>query len=299
MSRPICTQNLFKTWLRLIAAAVALFASMVAFIGVSSACSKDTRVFPDLMDAVPIGATHFTYWNTDDLNTDEDLWAVYGRFKESADARQLEEFVPVLATVKQSAKIASHDNTSLGNPVTLFRGDFDAKYIGGQLEALNYSRWTHKEVSVWTPQDNHTYTKSVALHDRTLYVGDAADVTTYIDVSVQGNMLSLWEDPNARLVADKLPDGAIVEIHRADSSHGEQYPDLVAYGKSYVKANNVTFKVTAVYMFGDSPAAGAAVQQIEDYLASRFKDVKIKRDGNLVIATSQVSITDFVQTLEF
>jgi hypothetical protein len=100
-------------------------------------------------------------------------------------------------------------------------------------------------------------------------------------------------------VADKLPNGVIVEIDRADISHGEQYPDLVTYGKSYAKANKDMLKLTAVYMFSDGPAAGAAQQQVKDYLAASYKEIKVRRDGNFVIATSQISIAEFAQSLGF
>ena len=84
--------------------ALVLFASTLALVGAGSACAKETKTFVDLMSTVPDSTGHFAYWAIDDLNEDEDLWGVYARFKESADAQQLEEFVPVLATVKQSAK---------------------------------------------------------------------------------------------------------------------------------------------------------------------------------------------------
>jgi hypothetical protein len=106
-------------------------------------------------------------------------------------------------------------------------------------------------------------------------------------------------DSNVKLVADRLPNGLIVEIDRADGLHGEQYQGLVTYGKSYTKTNKDTLKLTAVYMFADAPAAGEAQEQIKDYMAASFQDVKVKRDGNFIIVTSHVPIGDFIQSLEF
>jgi len=299
MGSPNHTPKRFKTSLRLMAAVAVLSAWTLTLVGFGSACSKEAKTFVDLMSTVPDSTGHFAYWAIDDLNGDEDLWGVYAGFKESADAQQLKEFVPVLATVKQSAKAVSYDNTSLKNPVTVFRGDFDINYIEGQLEAIGYSQTRHKDVGIWTLQDNQTIFKSVALRSTTVLMGDASDLRACIDVIVKSKAQSLNGDPNIRLVADKLPNGVIVEIDRADMSHGEQYPDLVTYGKSYAKANKDTLKLTAVYMFSDGLAAGAAQEQVKAYLAATFEEVKVRRDANFVIATSQISISEFAQRLEF
>jgi len=299
MGSPICSLNLIKTSLRLIAAAVILFASTLALVGAGTACSKEAKAFADLMGTVPGSIGHFTYWNIDDLNTDEDLWGIYARFKESVDAQQLEEFVPVLATVKQSARAVSYDNTGLKYRVAVFHGDFDVNNTKAQLETIGYSQTSYKGVGIWTLQDNQTIFKSVALRSTAVLTGEASDLRACIDVIAKSGAQSLNEDSNIRLVADKLPNGVIVEIHRADLSHGEQYPGLVAYGKSYTKANKDTLKLTAVYMFGDGPAAGAAQEQIKGHLAATFEEVQVRRDGNFVIATSQISISEFAQSLEF
>ncbi len=58
-------------------------------------------------------------------------------------------------------------------------------------------------------------------------------------------------------------------------------------------------KVTAVYLFGDGPAAGTALEPIKENLSVGFQDVKVDRDDNLVIATARISISDFAQSLEF
>jgi len=299
MGSPNHTPKRFKTNLKLIAAVAVLSAWTLALVGFGSACSKEARTFVGLMSTVPDSAGHFAYWAIDDLNEDEDLWGVYGRFKESADAQQLEEFVPVLATVKQSAKAVSYDNTSLKNPVTVFRGDFDINNTKARLETIGYSQTRYKDVGIWTLQDNQAIFKSVALRSTAILVGNDSDLRACIDVIVKSNTQPLNGDRNVRLVADKLPNGVIVEIVRADISHGEQYPDLVTYGKSYTKANKDMLKLTAVYMFGDSPSAGAAQQQIKDHLAATFEEVKVRRDGNFVIATSQISIAEFAQSLGF
>jgi hypothetical protein len=299
MGSPNHTPKRFKTILRLVAAVAVLSAWTLALVGFGSACSKQAKTFVDLMSTVPDSTGHFAYWAIDDLNEDEDLWGVYGRFQESADAHQLEEFVPVLATVKQSAKAVSYDNTSLKNPVTVLHGDFDINSTEARLETIGYSETRYRDVGIWILQDNQTIFKSVALRSTAILMGDDSDLRACIDVIVKNNTRSLNGDPYIRLVADKLPNGVIVEIDRADISHGEQYPDLVTYGKSYAKANKDMLKLTAVYMFSDGPAAGAARQQVKDYLAASYKEIQVRRDGNFVIATSQISIAEFAQSLGF
>ena len=299
MGSPNHTPNRFKTILRLVAAVAVLSAWTLALVGFGSACSKEAKTFVDLMSTVPDSTGHFAYWAVDDLNEDEDLWGVYATFEESTDTQQLKEFIPVLATVKQSAKAVSYDNTSLKNPVTVFRGDFDINNTKARLETIGYSETRYKDVGIWTLHEDQTIFKSVALRSTSILMGDDSDLRACIDVIVKNNTRSLNGDPYIRLVADKLPNGVIVEIDRADISHGEQYPDLVTYGKSYAKANKDMLKLTAVYMFSDGPAAGAAQQQIRDHLAATFEEVKVRRDGNLVIATSQISIAEFAQSLRF
>ena len=299
MASPNHTPKRFKTILRLVAAVAFLSAWTLALVGFGSACSKEAKTFVDQMSTVPDSTGHFAYWAIDDLNEDEDLWGVYATFEESADAQQLKEFIPVLATVKQSAKAVSYDNTSLKNPVTVFRGDFDISNTKARLETIGYSQTRYKDVGIWTLQDNQTIFKSVALRSTAILMGDDSDLRACIDVVVKNNTRSLNGDPYIRLIADKLPNGVIVEIDRADISHGEQYPDLVTYGKSYAKANKDMLKLTAVYMFSDGPAAGAALAQIRDYLSATFQEVKIRRDRNFVIATSRISIAEFAQSLEY
>ncbi len=286
------------TSLRIVIAAVVVLVVGSAVVGSGSACSREVKSFVALLSMVPEDSSHFTYWATDDLNADEDLWDIYGRFKDSADAKQLKEFVQVLATVEQSAKIVNTDNTALIKaPVTMLRGNFDTKYIKGELEKMGYSQTVYREVGIWTPKDNETY-KPVALQSGTILMSDVLDLKACIDV-VKGKAQSLQDDPNVRLLVKRLPNGIMTEVDRVNPSSSEKYADLVVYGKSYSKANKDTLKLTAVYMFGDGPAAGAAMQPIKDHLLVGFKEIKIERDGNFVIATAQIPISEFAQTLDF
>ena len=298
MISPISSPNLVKALLRR-AAAVILLASMLAVVAAGAACSKETKGFAGLMQSMPYGTSHFSYWDIGAMDSDEDLWEIYDRFKQSPDAEQLSEFVPVLATIKESAKVVSYDNTTLVNPVVLFRGGFDMTSTEGILETLNYSKISYQKVGIWTREDNQTIFDSAAIKSGTVLMGDVSDLRSCINVIVQKDTRSLYKDPNIRLVTDRLPNGLVVEVARVDASHGEQYADLVAYGKSYTKVKKDMLKLTAVYLFGDGPAANAAQQPVGDYLAASFAEVKVKRDGNVVIATCQISISKFAQNLEF
>jgi hypothetical protein len=288
----------FKTGLRLIAAAAFLLASCLAATGVGTACSKETAPFAALMDIAPDQSGHFTYWAIADLDEDEDLWEIYDRFKDSSDAQQLSDFVQVLATVKDSARILGSDNAAmLQTPVTVLRAKFDTDYVEGQLRTLGYSRSAHRNASIWTAGNGQPY-RPVALVSNNILIGNAEDLKACIDVSKK-KAESLYDDPYVRVLAKRLPKGIVVGVHRATPSSAENFTDLVAYGESYSKVKKDSLKVTAVYVFVDGRAAGTALQPIRERLAAGFQDVKVNRDSNLVIATARISITDFARTLEF
>ena len=284
--------------MRLIAAAAILVTSMLAATGLGTACSKETKAFVVLMDIAPEQTGHFDYWAIADLNEDEDLWEIYDRFKDSSDAQQLRQLVQVLAIVQDSARILGSDNAAiLQAPVKVLRAKFDTDYVEGQLQTQGYSRSLHRNVGIWIAGDGQPYTP-VALLSGTILIGNVSELKACIDVEKK-KAESLYDDPYILVLAKRLPKGVVVEVDRATPSSAESYTDLVAYGKSFTKVKKDLLKVTAVYVFGDGPAAGAALQPIKEHLALGFRDVKIARDGNLVVATARISISDFAQGLEF
>ena len=278
---------------------ILLVATLVTAIGAGFGCAKDTRAFPQLMDTLPISVGDFTYWDTRALNGDTNLWDIFGAFGQSADARQIEDLLMVLSKVERCARAVSYDNATLSGPTAVFRGDIDMTYLRRQMGERGYSRSANKDAEVWLPAENSTYTKAVGIRDSTLYLGSGSDIIACINVAARGDVLSLWEDPNLKVVADKLPDGFIVNIHQANAAHGESYTGLVAYGKSYSKANRDTLNVKAVYLFGHDPAARAAQPGIEDYSRLIFDDVSVKSEGNLVVVTARLPITRLANSLEF
>lgn len=284
--------------MRLIAAAAILVTSMLAATGLGTACSKETKAFVVLMDIAREQTGHFAYWAIADLNEDEDLWEIYDRFKNSSDAQQLRQLVQVLAIVQDSARILGSDNAAmLQAPVKVLRAKFDTDYVEGQLQTQGYSRSLYRNVGIWIAGDGQPYSP-VALLSGTILIGNVSELKACIDVEKK-KAESLYDDPYILVLAKRLPKGVVVEVDRASPSSAESYTDLVAYGKSFTKVKKDLLKVTAVYVFGDGPAAGAALQPIKEHLALGFRDVKIARDGNLVVATARISISDFAQGLEF
>jgi len=284
--------------LRLIAAAAVLVASMLTATGVSTACSKQAKAFAVLMDIAPEQTGHFAYWAIADLNEDEDLWPIYDGFKNSSDAHQFEELVEVLAIVKDSASILGSDNAAmLEAPVTVLRAKFDTKYVEGRLETLEYSRSAHRNVDIWIAGNGQPY-RPVALLSGKMLIGSVSELKLCIDTA-KNKTDSFYDNPHIRVLASRLPKGVVVDVHRATASSADSYAELVAYGKSYSKVKSDLLKVTAVYLFGNSKAAGTALESVKENLSVGFQDVKVDRDDNLVIATGKISISDFAQSLEF
>ncbi|MBN2098559.1 MAG: hypothetical protein JW753_03070 [Dehalococcoidia bacterium] len=287
-----------KTGLRLFAAAALLVTSMLAVTGASTACSKGPKAFVALMDIAPEQSDCFAYWAIADLSEDEDLWEIYDRFKESSDAEQLRELVQALAIVKDSARVFSMDNATTSQaPVTAVRAKYNTSYVEDQLETQAYSRSEHRDVGIWIAGDGQPY-RPIALLSGTILIGNATDLKACIDAA-KNKAESFYDDPYIQVLAKRLPNGIVVEACKATASSGSTYTDLVAYGKSYKKLNGDMLKVTAVYVFGDAPAAGTALQPIKENLSVGFQDVKIDRDDNLVIATAKIPISSLAQTLEF
>jgi hypothetical protein len=72
--------NRSKTSLRLVAAALVLLAAMLALVGSVGACGVEAKAYLNLMSAVPMSCSHFTYWATGEIDADPDLWDIYRQF---------------------------------------------------------------------------------------------------------------------------------------------------------------------------------------------------------------------------
>jgi hypothetical protein len=268
---------------------------LLALLNASAGCAwfRGSKPLVDIMKKVPLDSTSFNYWAIEKLAEDEDLWDIYVKFRdESLEADQLKDIMEVrLSSVKHGAKVSGFDGS-----VGVFVGDFAIKIIAQRLEDKGYQKTTYQETEIWTPQDDPGY-ESVALREGTILIGDVEDLKACIDTIVKEEY-SLYDDPDIRLVADKLPEGVIINISRADSE--EDYADLLTYGKSYGKKDEGRLKLTAIYMFLDSYAAGEARDEIEGYLETKnFTDIKVEREGSFIRATALIDITYFGQTLAF
>jgi hypothetical protein len=268
---------------------------LLALLNASAGCAwfGGSKPLVDVMKKVPLDSTSFDYWAIEKLAEDEDLWDdIYVKFIESLEVSQLEDMEVTRSSVKHAAKVSGFDGS-----VGVFVGDFAIKIIAQRLEDEGYQKTIYQETEIWTPEDDPGY-ESVALREGTILIGDVEDLKACIDTIVEEQKYSLYEDPDIRLVADKLPEGVIININKADSE--ENYADLITYGKSYGKKDEGNLKLTAIYMFQDSYAAGEARDEIEGYLETKnFTDIKVEREGSFIRATALIDITYFGQTLAF
>jgi len=269
---------------------------LLALLSASAGCTcfgGGSKPLADIMKKVPLDSTSFDYWAIEKLAGDEDLWGIYVKFRdESLAAGQLKDIMEVrLSSVKHAAKASGFDGS-----VGVFVGDFTVEIVAERLEDKGYQETTYQETGIWTPQDDQGY-ESVALREGTILIGDVEDLKACIDTIVKEEY-SLYDDPDVRLIADKLPEGVIININKADSE--ENYADLITYGKSYGKEGEDSLKLTAIYMFQDTYAAGQARDEINSYLEThKFNDIKVEREEHFIRATALIYITDFVQTLAF
>ncbi len=257
-------------------------------------CSRGSKTFVDMMKKVPVESTFFSYWAISGLSADEELQNMYAKFRESTEAKELKDIGVVLFTLRHSAKAFGSDGS-----VTVLGGDFNVKDIERRLEVKGYKETGYGGIGIWTPQDGGEY-NPLTLQEDAILVGKTEDLKSCIDTMDQEQEYSLYEDQDIKWLTDKLPEGLIVNVYKADPAYGEAYVDLIAYGKSYKKEDQGRLKLTAVYMFQDSLTAGNAQAEIKDHLATeKFVDVRLERDGGFVRATAYIDITDFAQTLSF
>ncbi len=121
-----------------------------------------------------------------------------------------------------------------------------------------------------------------------------------IDTVAQEQVYSLYDDQYIRWLVDRLPQGLIVNVHKADSAAVQTYTDLIASGESYRKEGEDKLRLTAIYMFQDSEAAGKGRTEIENQLGiGGFTDVRLEQDVNFVRITALIFTSDFAQTLAF
>lgn len=257
-------------------------------------CSNDGKDFTDMMAKVPGGSVDFGYWAVAQLSVDEDLADIYAGFRNSPQAQQLMDVGVALFVVEQTARATGPDGV-----VTVVEGDLNRKDIERQLTESGYRETRYRETGIWTSEDGDLL-DSLALQKGTIFMGSNDDLRSCIDITAQEQAYSLYDHQYVRWLVDKLPQGLVVNVHKAGSAYVEGYVDLIASGESYKKERSDRLKITAIYMFQDSDAAGNAISEVEHRLKTTgFTEVKSKQEVNFIHVTALIYITDFVDTLAF
>jgi len=275
-------------------ATAAIAAIWLLAVSVFCACSGDTKDFTDLMAKVPVGSTDFGYLDVGSLSTDADLAELYAGFKSSPEAQQLMDFGAGLFVLERAARASCAEGE-----VTVLEGDLNRKDIERRLRENDYAETRYRETGIWTHQDADVY-DSVGLQKDCVLMASSDYLRSCIDTAVQEQVYSLYDDQYVKWLADRLPQGLIVNVHKGDSASVQEYADLIALGESYKKEAEDRLKLTAVYMFQDSDAAGKARTEIENQLGiAGFTGVKLEQDVNFIRATASIYITDFAQSVSF
>jgi len=239
----------------------------------------------DMMKKVPIDSTSFNYWSIKALGgEDVKLHPIYDKFTPSAEAEQLKHVGIMRKSINHAAKASG-----FGQGGVVLNVDFDLSSVKYELDSLKWVRSTRENVEIWTPPEGQAY-KSMALMKSVIILGERDDVYACIDAIKKKEKLNLYEDQAMKVVADKLPEGIIMNIYK-----GGEYEDLCAYGKSYKKEGVDKLEMTAIYNFEDNPAAEKCKDAINNELGrAGFSQVKVERKGNLIQATGVIDISDFI-----
>ncbi|MBM4445370.1 MAG: hypothetical protein FJ020_08765 [Chloroflexi bacterium] len=279
--------------MKLKAAAVIAAMGLLA-VSILSGCSSDTKDFADIMTGIPVGSSDFGYWDVGKLSTDEDLAEIYAEFRSSRQAEQLMNIGLGLFVLDRAARASGIDGE-----VTVLEGDLNGKDIERRLRENDYIESRYRDTGIWTPQDGEG-DDSLGLQKDRLLVAGSDYLRSCIDTVAQEQVYSLYDDQYIRWLVDRLPQGLIVAVHKADSAAVQAYTDIIASGESYRKEGKDKLRLTAIYMFQDSEAADKGGTVIENQLGiAGFTDVKLEQDVNFVRITALIYISDFAQTVAF
>jgi hypothetical protein len=274
---------------------IAAIAAITFFaISVVGGCSSDTKDFAETMAKIPVGSSDFGYWDVGKLSTDADLAELYAEFRSSPQAQQLMDIGVGLFVLERAARASGADGE-----VTVLEGDFNRADIERRLRENDYAEARYRETGIWTIR-NGDGRDSVGLQKSAMLMASSDYLKSCIDTVAQEQAYSLYDDQYVRWLVDRLPQGLMVHVHKADSTSVQAYTDLIASGESYKKEGQDRLKLTAIYMFQDSDAAGNARLEIEDHLNIKgFTDIKLGQDVNFLQVTALVYIADFAQTVTF
>ena len=276
---------------------VVLLAILLCF-GAACTLLGGGNVAVDLMKKVPVDSTSFSYWAVGDIDADQELWEIFAIFNNSTEADQVMDTGLALSIVRHSAKASGFEGLTT-NAAKVLTGEFDVNDTERRLEREQYTKSTYQEIGIWTPPEGLGFSP-IAVQEGTFLIGDEESLKLCIDVKVKDDVSSLYDNPNVKLVVDKLPDGIIVNVWIATADSEEKYEDLVAYGRSYRKVEEGMLELTAVYMFQAGFSAGNAQDAIKDYLGTKkFNDIKVERDDSFIRATARIYVSDSVAFLVY
>jgi len=252
----------------------------------------------DNMKMMPTDSTAYSYWDIGIMDSEADLKDLYYIFKESSEANQIMG-IGIARSSVNNASLASGFGTLGNSTARILTVSFEVENMEEALERNGYTKDPYQEVMIWIPPAGQGY-KAIATWKDTLLFGNKGDLQACIDVIVEKERISFYDDHNVKLVTDKLPNGVLVYVGTAASAGEEEYADLVSWGKSYRQADELQLELTAIYMFQDNYSAREATDAINKYLGSKpFRDTKIEQQENFVQARAKIYISDFVKSLVF
>lgn len=282
---------------------VLLVAAVVAVMVLGNGCGfvsgklfRRGNVAVAAMKQVPRGATEFSYWSIKEVaGEDITLHGIYDRFTPSAGVIQLGKLHIERSRIQYAAKAVYEANGS--REIVLLGVDYNMDSLKDDLAGLNWDSAVYQGVDIWTPPDGGQDRQPMALKKGVIMMATVQDLEASIDAEKDKGVLDLYEDPAMKRVADNLPAGLITLV---SIKTGNSIPDALANGASYQKGRTGTIKVTAIYSFEDTPAAEKSKARVEQELQEAgFDDIKAVRKESLVQATGVISISDFVDDLEW
>lgn len=252
---------------------VCILALGIASGGCASKTSADGAT-----NKMPWDTNRFVYVDVNALRSDDDLVDLYDTWKESAGT-----MLTLHGIDRSDVSWAAY-----GGLLTLLGGDFRLDDIRHELDGRNYTEDEYRGVEVWgKPYGNEL----VALMGDLIIIGDEASVEESIRV-IKDNEDSLGDQSDVADVLKRLPNGAFTEVDTDNWLIDSMLAGFEALGLSAEKKDDQTLKITAVVKFDDEEYARDALVRIEDYMDLQYMHVEVTRDGQFVIGTAELDISD-------
>jgi len=253
----------------------------------------------DMAKEVPVETTTFVYWDTGTIEGDADLHQLRDRWKADNEA-WLETFAIETDRVRHFLHFATYGDNTLdhlldfsiyGNNNLSVRGEFDRERLRTQLRHRDHTRGDWRETEIWQGPDEERW---LALTGDSLIGGSRDTVRECIDIIEQDGD-SLYSDPNARDILDRLPTGLMVHYYdyTKQFTGGPPYEGMVANGTSVEKKDRETLRLRIVCKFTDPEEAADALEAIRGRVDLVYQKVKAEQDGRFVSVTAEVETETF------